>query len=249
MTDKLHSIVDVLTSKYPVHYYGFVSHRGQDVLLYSPVGDPVTNPWKTEYYENGEWVAQTLETKVFTKLDAGAEVIVRVMPRKSLVANELPYTVRLGSYPVMESYDLLDEPGVLRIPGGHTKPEWLATQIYKEAVFEAKFADTKNTPLEGGIASLVMSFGENEPTITHHSISDASGVASRLIEFGRCDGGVEALDFVDKQMGFNTWRSLYNVAGYFVQNSSLGPLKTTPRIVFMGHICKQTVLRTVAPRG
>ncbi|MCF5586332.1 hypothetical protein GIV65_26420, partial [Pseudomonas syringae] len=94
MTDKLHSIVDVLTSKYPVHYYGFASRRGQDVLLYSPVGYPCTYPWKTEYYENGEWVAQTLETKVFTKLDAGAEVIGRVMPRKTLVANELLYTVR-----------------------------------------------------------------------------------------------------------------------------------------------------------
>ncbi|RMQ35295.1 hypothetical protein ALP86_04725, partial [Pseudomonas amygdali pv. mori] len=30
MLDKLHSVADALTVKHPVHYYGFVSHRGQD---------------------------------------------------------------------------------------------------------------------------------------------------------------------------------------------------------------------------
>ncbi|WP_235181201.1 hypothetical protein [Pseudomonas syringae] len=249
LTDKLHSIVDVLTSKYPVHYYGFVSHRGQDVLLYSPVGDPVTNPWKTEYYENGEWVAQTLETKVFTKLDPGAEVIIRVMPRNSWVESNLPYTVRLGSYPVLKSYELLDEPGVLRIPSGHTEPQWLATQIYKETVLEVKFIDTKDSPLEGGMAIFGMSFGKNDVQVKRILISGSDGFASERIALGRCYGGVEALDFVDKQMGFNTWRSYYKTALYFVQNLSLGPVTATPHVFYLGHICTQTVLRTVAPRG
>ncbi|KPX66411.1 hypothetical protein ALQ99_04826, partial [Pseudomonas syringae pv. lapsa] len=80
------------------------------------------NEWKTEYYENGEWVAQTLEAKVFKDLALGAEVIIRVKPRNSLVGGRLPYTVRLGSYPVLKSYELLDEPGVIRIPSGYTNP-------------------------------------------------------------------------------------------------------------------------------
>ncbi|MBF9247368.1 hypothetical protein I4I80_25495, partial [Pseudomonas syringae pv. tomato] len=94
MLDKLHSVADTLTVKHPVHYYGFVSHRGQDVLLYAPVGDPVTNEWKTEYYENGEWVAQTLNTKIFKDLAPEAEVIVRITPRNPLLGSTLPYTVR-----------------------------------------------------------------------------------------------------------------------------------------------------------
>ncbi|WP_340643092.1 hypothetical protein, partial [Pseudomonas syringae] len=249
MLDKLHSVADALTVKHPVHYYGFVSRRGQDVLLYAPVGDPVTNEWKTEYYENGEWVTQTLETKVFTNLTPEAEVIVRITPRNPLVASTLPYTVRFGSYPVLKSYELLDEPGVIRIPSGYTNPDWLATQVYKEAVFEARFTDTKGSPLEGGMAILDLSFGQQEPSIEHIAVSDANGYASQRIEFGRCYGGVQAQDFVHKQRGFNTWRSHYKVAGYTVHNFSLGPMTATPRIFFMGHICTQTVLRTVAPRG
>ncbi len=249
MLDKLHSVADALTVKHPVHYYGFVSRRGQDVLLYAPVGDPVTNEWKTEYYENGEWVTQTLETKVFTNLTPEAEVIVRITPRNPLVASTLPYTVRFGSYPVLKSYELLDEPGVIRIPSGYTNPDWLATQVYKEAVFEARFTDTKGSSLEGGMAILDLSFGQQEPSIEHIAVSDANGYASQRIEFGRCYGGVQAQDFVHKQRGFNTWRSHYKVAGYTVHNFSLGPMTATPRIFFMGHICTQTVLRTVAPRG
>lgn len=249
MLDKLHSVVDVLTDKHPVHYYGFVSHRGQDVLLYTPVGDPVTNEWKTEYYENGEWVAQTLETKVFKDLAPGAEVIIRITPRNSLVGGRLPYTVRLGSYPVLKNYELLDEPGVIRIPSGYTNPGWLATQIYKEAIFEARFTDTKGAPLEGGMAILDLSFGKGEPSIEHVVTSNADGFVSQRIEFGRCYGGVEAQEFVHTQRGFNTWRSHYKVAGYTVHNFSLGPMTATPHIFYMGHICTQTVLRTVAPRG
>jgi len=249
MLDKLHSVADVLTDKHPVHYYGFVSHRGQDVLLYTPVGDPVTNEWKTEYYENGEWVAQTLETKVFKDLAPGAEVIIRVTPRNSLVGGRLPYTVRFGSYPVLKSYELLDEPGVIRIPSGYTNPGWLATQIYKEALLEVRFSDTKGTPLEGGMAILDLSFGEKDASIRHILVSGADGFASERIEFGRCYGGTEAQDFVHTQRGFNTWRSNYRVARYFVSNFSLGLITATPHIFYMGHICTQTVVRTVAPRG
>ncbi len=179
MLDKLHSVADALTVKHPVHYYGFVSRRGQDVLLYAPVGDPVTNEWKTEYYENGEWVTQTLETKVFTNLTPEAEVIVRITPRNPLVASTLPYTVRFGSYPVLKSYELLDEPGVIRIPSGYTNPDWLATQVYKEAVFEARFTDTKGSPLEGGMAILDLSFGQQEPSIEHIAVSDANVLFSK----------------------------------------------------------------------
>lgn len=249
MLDKLHWVVEKLTARHPVHYYGFVSHRGQDVLLYAPIGDPATNEWKTEYYENGEWVAQTLNTKIFKDLAPGAEVIIRITSRNSLVESGLPYTVSFGSYPILKSYELLDEPGVIRIPSGYTEPQWLATQIYKETVLEVRFSDTKDTPLEGGMAILDLSFGEKDTSIKRILVSGVDGFASERIEFGRCYGGTEAQDFVHAQRGFNTWRSNYKAARYFVSNFSLGPVTATPHIFYMGHICTQTVLRTVAPRG
>ncbi|MDC3743248.1 hypothetical protein KDL21_19670 [Pseudomonas syringae pv. syringae] len=103
--------------------------------------------------------------------------------------------------------------------------------------------------MEGGMAILDLSFGKKEASTRHILVSGADAFASERIEFGRCYGGAEAQDFVHAQRGFNTWRSNYRVARYFVSNFSLGLITAMPHIFYMGHICTQTVLRTVAPRG
>lgn len=56
LPDKVSSIADRLSKENPVHYYGFVALRGQDILLSTP-GDamPYKKPWKIEYRENDEW--------------------------------------------------------------------------------------------------------------------------------------------------------------------------------------------------
>lgn len=43
LEDKLHSINDSLTSRHPVHYYGFVAKRGQDIILGFHGDNPVKN--------------------------------------------------------------------------------------------------------------------------------------------------------------------------------------------------------------
>ncbi|WP_122208318.1 hypothetical protein [Pseudomonas viridiflava] len=249
LPDKLNSGVGSLTRQAPVHYYGFVSQRGQDVLLHSPGGDPVGKAWSVEYYEQGKWIAQQTATKVFSNLSPGADVIIRISAKDPDSVNELGYAIVLGSYPVLKSYDLFDEPGVIRIPSGYTEPNWLATQVYKEAVLEVRFTDTKGAALEGGVAGFGLTFGEGEKSMRGHLMSDANGIASQLIELGRCHGGFEARDFVDKQMGFNTWRSHYKVADYFVKNLYIDPTPKAFKLLQLGHICDQTVLKTVAPRN
>jgi hypothetical protein len=249
LEDKLHSINDSLTSRYPVHYYGFVAKRGQDVILGFLGGDPVKNAWKVEYYENGEWRTQNMETKVFSNLKPEAEVIIRVMPRHPENGTDISYSLNFGSWPVLKKYDLHDEPGVIRIPSGYTEPGWLATQVYKEALLEVKFEDTKGASLEGGMAFFRLSFGIETAPVELHLISDANGLASKRIELGRCHGGKEAQDFVDKHMGFNTWRSHYIVGGYFVQNSSSATMTTPPHLFHLGHICSQRLVQTVRPRN
>ncbi|WP_431194226.1 hypothetical protein [Pseudomonas viridiflava] len=240
---------DALTSRYPVHYYGFVSQRGQDVILMFPGGNPTTQAWKVEYYENGNWVAHNLPSKVFSNLEPGAELIIRVTPGNQQHGTSIPYSLNFGSYPVLKKYDLHDEPGVIRIPSGYSEPGWLATQVYKEALLEVKFTDTKGAPLEGGVALFVLKYKEDNATAQLLLTSDTNGLASRKVELGRCDGGTEALDFVDKHLGFNTWRSYYKVAVYAIGNNSAGNTVNAPHTFTLGHICTQRLIQTVRPRN
>jgi hypothetical protein len=249
LQDKLHLMNDSLTSRHPDHYYGFVAQRGQDVLLTFPGGDPVKEAWKVEYYEKGDWHVQNLETKVFSNLAPGAEVIIRITPRDPASKANISYALNFGSYPVLKKYDLHDEPGVIRIPSGYTEPGWLATQAYKEVLLEVKFTDTKDAPLEGGLAYFRLLFDKDSGAVRHTLVSDADGSASRRVELGRCSGGKQARDFVHKQRGFDTWRSYYKVGDYSIQNLSLAATGKKPHTFQLGHICSQKLVQTVRPRN
>jgi hypothetical protein len=249
LEDRLYQLSDSLTGAQAVHYYGFVAQRGQDVLINVFNGDAPTSPWKVEYYESGGWVIQTQSAKVFSNLAPGAEIIIRVMPRNPENKQSINYALAFGSYPVLQKYDLHDEPGVIRIPVGRTVPGWLATQIYKEALLEVKFTDTKGAPLSGGVAYFHLEFDKDSSPITAILISDESGSASKKIELGRCYGGRQAADFVHNQRGFNTWRSYYRVGAYATINLSQGGEPTLLHQFYLGHICTQTVLQTVRPRN
>ncbi|MCI8212278.1 hypothetical protein AUC61_22350 [Pseudomonas sp. S25] len=248
LEDKLHSLNDALTSKHPVHYYGFVSRRGQDVILMFPGGNPTTQAWKVEYYENGNWVAHNLRSKVFSNLEPGAELIIRVTPANQQHGASIPYSLSFGSYPVLKKYDLHDEPGVIRIPTGYSEPGWLATQAYKEALLEVVFTDTKGAPVEGGQAYFRLNFEGAPSGLGHFLVSDANGLAARKVELGRCYGGKQAQDFVHKQKGFNTWRSYYRVGDYTLQNLASFAIGDKPHTFKLGHICKQTLINTTRPR-
>lgn len=248
LQDKFHHMTDSLTNRHPIHYYGFVAARGQDVLLALLDGNPAIQLWKVEYYENGVWILQNTNTKVFSKLAPGAELIIRVSPRHPGKEKNISYSINFGSNPVLKSYDLHDEPGVIRIPSGYSEPSWLATQAYKEAFLDAKFTDTTGAPLEGGLIEFTLRFKGGDPTKLL-LLSDANGSVSKRIELGRCYGGAEARDFVDKHTGFNTWRTYYKVAGYTTQNLSAGTASEMPHAYYLGHICTQRLIQTVRPRN
>lgn len=190
---------------------------------------------------------QTLSTKVFSSLAPGAEIIIRVTPRNPDNKQPVNYALAFGSYPVLQKYDLHDEPGVIRIPVGRTVPDWLATQVYKEALLEVKFTDTKGAPLAGGLAVFLLRFRDDDLTIERKLISGSDGSASQLIDIGRCDGGFEALEFEHVQRGFNTWKTHYKVGGYHVMNVLSG--SDTPHLFYLGHICSQNVQKTVPFRN
>ncbi|BAP41221.1 putative uncharacterized protein [Pseudomonas sp. StFLB209] len=250
LPDKISSISDHLSKQNPVHYYGFVALRGQDILLSTPGNAmPYKNPWKIEYRENDEWKQLTSEEVVFSGLQPGHEMIVRVSPA---VPGEVPagsYNLAFGSLPVLK-YDLHDEAGVIRISGGRTVPAWLATQAYKQALLDVRFTDSKNVPLAGGVAAFSLGYKEHvRPEIRFSLISDEKGQASKMVELGRCTGGYEAESFVHKQQGFNTWKSHYLVAGYSASNALRSSKAEQPHVFFLGHICSQKLVKSVRPNN
>lgn len=203
-----------------------------------------------EYYKDNRWQLLTSEKMAFSNVQEGTEMIARISSNQAGRVPSEPYQLVLGSYPVLSKYDLLDEPGVVRIQGGRTEPQWLATQAYKQARLEVKFTDSQGTPLEGAEVFFKLKFENGHiPEISRVLISDAKGVASQIIELGKCEGGKQAGDFVDKNKGFNTWRSHYEVGVYVIVNALLGTPDKAPHVFYLGHICKQKLIKTVRPRN
>lgn len=250
LPDKVSSIADRLSKENPVHYYGFVALRGQDILLSAP-GDamPYKKPWKIEYRENDEWKQLTSEEVVFSGLQPGHEMIVRVSPAVTGETPDGSYNLAFGSLPVLK-YDLHDEAGVIRIAGGRTVPAWLATQAYKQALLDVRFTDSKNAPLAGAVVNFSLGYHKQmRPAINFSLISDEKGQASKMVELGRCTGGYEAENFVHKQQGFNTWKSHYLVGGYSVSNALRSSKAKQPHVFFLGHICSQKLVKSVRPNN
>lgn len=78
------------------------------------------------------------------------------------------------------------------------EPEWLPTQAYKHARIEVQFTDTSGAPLEGAIAAFGVSFHDGyRADISSALFSNSEGKGSQWVEFGRCEGGTQARDFVE----------------------------------------------------
>jgi len=131
----------------------------------------------------------------------------------------------------------------LRIPYGYAYPEWLPTQAYKQARIEVQFTDTSGSPLEGAKAGFGLNFdGAYRESISFHLFSNIEGKASRLVEFGRCEGGAQAWDFLEYSRGYNNvWRSYYRTGYYVVRNSMLD-VSVNSGGYNLAHICRQQLV-------
>jgi hypothetical protein len=83
---------------------------------------------------------------------------------------------------------------------------------------ENDFTDSKAYPLEGGVAYFELRHQDPERSISRTLVSDASGKAQELLQFGTCEGGRAAEYFVHRHNGRNTWATRYKVGKYFAAN-------------------------------
>lgn len=238
LSDKIHNINGRLNSSASEHYYGFTSLRGQDVLLDSTSRQHI----KVERHVDGAWTLIS-GRNTLKGLKPGEEIILRVTHNQSTPFGGGEYSLVFGSYPVLKEFKFHDEEAVLRIPYGYAYPEWLPTQAYKQARIEVQFTDTSGAPLEGAIAAFGVSFDDGyRADISSALFSNSQGKASRLVEFGRCEGGAQARDFVEYSRGYNnTWRSYYRTGSYVVMNY-LVDVVANPEGYNLAHICRQQLV-------
>ena len=242
LSDKIHNINGRLNSAASEHYYGFTSVRGQDVLLDLTSRQHI----KVERHVEGAWtLISGLSRSTLKGLKPGEEIILRVTHNQSTSFAGGAYSLVFGSYPVLKEFKFHDEEAVLRIPYGYAYPEWLPTQAYKQARIEVQFTDTSGAPLEGAIAAFGVSFDDGyRENISSALFSNSEGEASRLIEFGRCEGGAQARDFVEYSRGYNnTWRSYYRTGSYVVMNYLVDVI-ANPEGYNLAHICRQQLVNS-----
>lgn len=239
LTDKVHTISARLNSAASEHYYGFTALRGQDVLLDLKNQQHI----KVERHVGGAWTLITDEgLNTLRNLTLGEEIIIRVTHNPAAVFNGGQYALVFGSYPVLKQFDLQGEANVLRILYGYSEPAWLPGQAHKQATVMAQFTDTTGAPLEGGSVSFSIEFdGSYRESLRGKLISGNQGNASSQLEFGPCQGGAQARDFVDYSRGYNnTWRTNYRT-GYYVFANSVTPNSVSAHYNF-GHICHQRLI-------
>lgn len=241
LSDKLHQITQTLTNTASVHHYSFVSVRGQDVMLGTPELKTFNKVWKLEYQvDGGKWELKRHTTpNAHRGLNPGAVVNVRITAVEGAKVESAPYKIVLGSYPHM-SYDLHHEEGLLRFPYDFESPFFIATQAVEKALLEVKFWDSKNAPLEGGV--LNFDFKHHGPislgpiTLT----SESNGKATRLLEFGKCEGGDPAKNFTENQAtGRAVWATRYKTGRYIGVNVLLENLADKPHEFRLGHVCRR----------
>jgi hypothetical protein len=243
LADRIHQISRSLEGMSAVHLYSFTSIRGQNVLLAIPSAQGFNSVWKVEHRQDGgEWRLKTNQgAEIFTSLHPGARLDVRVSRVAGNDLENTDYHLVFGSAPRM-NYDLHHEDGLLRVPYGRTDPPMLATQAFKQSLLEVEFTDSKAYPLEGGVAYFELRHQDPERSISRTLVSDASGKAQELLQFGTCEGGRAAEYFVHRHNGRNTWATRYKVGKYFAANVLLEHLADKPHVYDFGHICKRTLV-------
>ncbi|WP_122314529.1 hypothetical protein [Pseudomonas cichorii] len=246
LTDKLHALKDSLAHAEDTHIYSFTAVRGQGVIARWSLAPSV----KLEINDGAAWRSpENAQEEVLFSLKPGQEVRVRLSQRRDFpyVANE-SYRLIFGSFPRLARVRLKDQPyGMARIPAGVSSLGQFSSQGISSLVLEVDMTDSTGKPLEGAAASLGIDLPQSTlPEIDDWVVSDASGKATKTIDIGRCVGGRDAGNFIDKHQAQSAWRSQYHEGSWIVINSFApfdGPHAPVPDRGQIGHICHQHLIR------
>lgn len=246
LPDKFSVLKGALVSELDTHYYGFTALRGQRVLAkgYYPAS------LKFEIHDGTQWISvDSNQDWVLPSPKPGQDVIVRFSHRKGMTfVNGVEYGLNLGSFPQVTRTRLKDQPvGMARIPPDAAPFGPLSAQGISNLLLEIDMADSTGKALEGGIASLHISLPHSSnKKIDGFFATDANGRIRQKIDIGRCNGGADALPFVEKNRGRNLWRTQYYEGTWSVHNffaPTTGVYSTHYDSGQVAHICYQRLVK------
>ncbi|RYC41317.1 hypothetical protein [Pectobacterium zantedeschiae] len=240
-------------------YYVFTAIRGQRVLLrLDGVASGTNNNWLLASSTDGgnNWTTRnTAQGHLIVPSQPNEKILVRVLPNPSrLPTVSQVYKLTLGSQ-IVGSISVEGESNVLRIPNAApTAFGFMTTQAYRDVTWRVRAADSTGVGMPNIQAKLYLDQRESngellfDDTNLHVITTNANGDASGTVKLDTCHADYTT-QFQDHSQGYiNTWGTTYDVGGWRVEipiqeGSGVGGNNSTH--VTFGHICKQTLLKSV----
>ncbi|MEQ9863627.1 hypothetical protein [Pectobacterium aroidearum] len=260
MSDSLREVEANSDSDSDADYYVFTATRGQHVLLrFNGVTSGTNNNWLLASSSDGgnTWTTRnTGQDITIIPSQPNEKVLVRVLPNPSkLPTVSQKYKLTLGSKIVQFSHSVSGESTVLRIPSSApTAYGFMTTQAYRDVTWGVTMADSTGAGIPNIVAILILDQRENNGELefnaanAHGIITDANGKASGSVKLDNCYADYTT-QFQDYSQGYiNTWRTTYDVGAWRIEvpaQSGVGVGGNNVTHVTFGHICKQTLLKSV----
>ncbi|MEI7188713.1 pre-peptidase C-terminal domain-containing protein [Dickeya dianthicola] len=258
--DGLYKIKANSDSNFDDDYYAFTAISGQQILLQLTRADnAVNNYWLLSYSTDGgnTWVTcNTGEQNTITPSQPNDTIFVKVSPNPSkLPIPSLYYWLSLGSKIATFTHSVKGESNVLYIPSSApSRYGSMTTQAYRTVNWNIHVNDSTGEGIPNVNAILYFDQRENNGALvfnqnTAHVIStDASGNASGTITLDTCNADWST-EFKDYDRGYiNTWNTTFDFGAWRLEvpaQEDVGVGGKNSKYVTFGHICKQTLIRSV----
>ncbi|WP_224557398.1 hypothetical protein [Pectobacterium versatile] len=260
LSNVINRIVGNSDSDSDADHYIFTAVRGQHVLLrVDGVTSGTNNNWLLAYSTNGgnSWITRnTGQDVTIIPSQPNEKILVRVLPNPSRLptASQL-YILSLGSKITTFTSSVEGESSVLRIPySAPTSYGFMTTQAYRDVTWRVRVADSTGAGIPNINADLYLDQREDDGKLLfdesnlHRITTDSNGNASGAVKLGTCHADYTT-QFQDYNLGYiNTWSTTYDVGGWridFRSQDGIGVGGENATHVTFGHICKQTLVRSV----
>ncbi|WP_323660881.1 hypothetical protein [Pectobacterium versatile] len=260
LPDGLNRIAGNSDSDSDADYYAFTAIRGQQVFLrLDGVDSGTNNNWLLASSTDGgnTWTTRnTAQGYTIVPSQPNQKILVRVLPNPSrLPTVSQIYRMSLGSRIATGSISVDGESNVLRIPNAAWAPYgFMTTQAYRDVTWRVRSTDSTGVGIPNIEAVLYLDQREDNGSLdfgasnAHIIKTGSDGNASGSVKLDTCHADYTT-QFQDHDMGYiNTWSTTFDVGAWRVEipaqpGSGVGGDNVTH--VTFGHICKQTLLKSV----
>ncbi|TYL42806.1 emp24/gp25L/p24 family protein [Dickeya sp. ws52] len=262
--DGLYRIKGNSDSDVDVDYYTFTAISGQQVLLQLVGADNAANNyWLIAYStdDGNTWVtSNTGQQNTITPSKSNEIILVRVSPNPAKLPTPTQYyQLSFGSKIASFTNSVKGESSVLNIPYSAPTPYGsMTTQAYRTVTWNVRLADSTGAGIPNVDAVLYLDQRAERqgdkvilkfnPSTAHVITTDASGNASGTITLDTCYAD-STTEFNNYDRGYlNTWSTTFDFGAWRLEvpiQEGIGVGGNNVQYVTFGHICKQTLVRSV----